>query len=365
MEVTIKPPKLSTLTKEGWKTFKDAFERYVRCHPTVKLFGFLSSVQLKVLCARVSHRNIWRTRSDADRKTQGLKEKIEVETSSETISGDSTFNGSELTIPSGGGSLGSVSALPGVVALRSRLLVLKSTSTQPPRGNNFVYQLTSVKREDILDFCHKCLEMVKSDITMRLPTLGTLITSSVIGVLRIFTGEKLVEANDDPNYIRAALERIVGAYISQNAFESFAEEARKVICGTEEHGDVSKVTSDNISQYVKAWMDLVRRGGRETWSDGQMHLRRYGPYEDDDRKSVVCRDETLEGVFAYVQCQVGLSVGAGEKRRSSDSVGGMSDLDRDFKMQGSRSTHSTSGAVSEDISVEIEKIVSLIAQICH
>ncbi|GKT14648.1 hypothetical protein ADUPG1_010529, partial [Aduncisulcus paluster] len=44
---------------------------------------------------------------DMTGKSQGLKEKIEVEASSETMSGDSTFNGSELAIPSGGGSLGS------------------------------------------------------------------------------------------------------------------------------------------------------------------------------------------------------------------------------------------------------------------
>ncbi|GKT32996.1 hypothetical protein ADUPG1_007027 [Aduncisulcus paluster] len=51
--ITVKIPRLSTVTKDGWKPFRDEFRRYKRCHPTASIFAFLTVVQKRILFARI------------------------------------------------------------------------------------------------------------------------------------------------------------------------------------------------------------------------------------------------------------------------------------------------------------------------
>ncbi|GKT20131.1 hypothetical protein ADUPG1_011660, partial [Aduncisulcus paluster] len=53
MDITVKIPRLSTVTKEGWKPFRDEYRRYKRCHPTASIFAFLTAVQKRILFARI------------------------------------------------------------------------------------------------------------------------------------------------------------------------------------------------------------------------------------------------------------------------------------------------------------------------
>ncbi|GKT30001.1 hypothetical protein ADUPG1_005365, partial [Aduncisulcus paluster] len=208
----------------------------------------------------------------------------------------------------------------------SRLTVLMDDKSRRPHGD-FVVKLKSVEAAEIVDFVHKCLEIVENDRSVKLPCLGKLIQSEVLMVLDMSAATPFDASCDDHGYVEQALRDILKMFVTENAFENLLVEANDIVCACDSSQDeFGAVTPDQMRQYNFEWLQLLKRRPMTGWDRSRVHevvdlfvrglkpsffsekvsrdlddLRRYGKKERcvEDPKAVILEEDSVKGVGRY------------------------------------------------------------------
>ncbi|GKT30980.1 hypothetical protein ADUPG1_001782, partial [Aduncisulcus paluster] len=215
----------------------------------------------------------------------------------------------------------------------------------------------------------------------------------VLDIISTITKTDFDVRSEDQMYIVKMLKQIVSAYVGQNVFEAFLVDAKEVKCDCDSdcsEGELA-VTLDQISRYALEWKRLVKKHVGSKWTEIQRKRaatafirglrplrfsdkvmedvddwRRYGVTQNSDAptKPVINSDD-VKGVSDYAialvqearfhrmrgQSSVGqvLAEVSSHKRRSSVSVSGSEDLDRDFAITSVRAPARVRGAIPRPI----------------